>query len=273
MLLPLEDSYADVLGKALRGHALTAAELAVRLQVEPSEVETLLDGTWSELLARRAATVLNLRADSLVALAEKTWRPRPPEFFMGLAEFTTPFGDMTVNAYLVWNDQTKQAVMFDTGADASGALRFAQAHDLKIRAIFLTHTHGDHVFDLDRAKELTGAPAYVNAREPFEGAESFDTGRRFAFEGLELETRLTWGHSPGGTTFVIHGLTKPLAVVGDALFAGSMGGAKYSYSEALRTDREEILSLPPETILCPGHGPLTTVAEERAFNPFFPELT
>jgi len=59
------------------------------------------------------------------------------------------------------------------------------------------------------------------------------------------------------------------AVVGDALFAGSMGGPNTSYADCLRTNREEILSLPPETILCSGHGPLTTVALERAHNPFF----
>jgi glyoxylase-like metal-dependent hydrolase (beta-lactamase superfamily II) len=53
------------------------------------------------------------------------------------------------------------------------------------------------------------------------------------------------------------------------MFAGSMGGGKVSYDEALRTSRQEILSLPDETIICPGHGPLTTVGEQRQANPFF----
>ena len=61
-----------------------------------------------------------------------------------------------------------------------------------------------------------------------------------------------------------------MAVVGDAMFAGSMGGGGVSYADALGTNRAEILTLPDETILCPGHGPLTTVGEQKVHNPFFP---
>jgi glyoxylase-like metal-dependent hydrolase (beta-lactamase superfamily II) len=68
---------------------------------------------------------------------------------------------------------------------------------------------------------------------------------------------------------VIGGLERPVAIVGDALFAGSMGRANTSYADCIRTNSEEILSLPTQTILCPGHGPLTTVALERKHNPFF----
>jgi glyoxylase-like metal-dependent hydrolase (beta-lactamase superfamily II) len=71
---------------------------------------------------------------------------------------------------------------------------------------------------------------------------------------------------------VVEGLARPLAIVGDALFAGSMGGAKVSYADALATNRREIFSLPDATVLAPGHGPLTSVGEEKIHNPFFPEL-
>ena len=73
-------------------------------------------------------------------------------------------------------------------------------------------------------------------------------------------------------TDVINGLDSPVAIVGDAIFAGSMGGGIVSYSDALRTNREKIMTLPDETILCPGHGPMTTVMEEKKHNPFFPEF-
>jgi glyoxylase-like metal-dependent hydrolase (beta-lactamase superfamily II) len=76
-------------------------------------------------------------------------------------------------------------------------------------------------------------------------------------------------HADGGITYVVRGLAHPVAIVGDAIFAGSMGGGKVSYADALRTTRSEILSLPDETILASGHGPLTTVAEQKAHNPFF----
>jgi glyoxylase-like metal-dependent hydrolase (beta-lactamase superfamily II) len=89
---------------------------------------------------------------------------------------------------------------------------------------------------------------------------------------LKIEPRSTWGHSKGGTTYVVTGLARPLAIVGDALFASSMGGGIVSFPDALSTNRKEIFTLPDETVICPGHGPLTTVREEKAHNPFYPEF-
>jgi len=86
---------------------------------------------------------------------------------------------------------------------------------------------------------------------------------------LQIDTRLTWGHSPGGMTYVVIGLAHPIAIVGDSLFAGSMGGGNVSYHDALRNNLEKILTLSDDTIICPGHGPMTTVGEEKAHNPFF----
>ena len=70
---------------------------------------------------------------------------------------------------------------------------------------------------------------------------------------------------------MVAGLERPVAVAGDSLFAGSMGGGNVSYEDALRNNREKILTLPDETIVCPGHGPLTTVGKEKRENAFFAE--
>jgi len=70
-------------------------------------------------------------------------------------------------------------------------------------------------------------------------------------------------------TYVVTGLARPIAIVGDSLFAGSMGGGNVSYDAALRNNLEKILTLLDETIICPGHGPMTTVGEEKQHNPFF----
>ena len=135
--------------------------------------------------------------------------------------------------------------------------------------ILLTHAHPDHVADLRRLEEETGAPVYISDLEAAEGAEAIEEGKRFRVGSLEIESRLTSGHSPGGMTFVVTGLARPVAIVGDSLFAGSMGGGNVSYEDALRNNREKILTLPDETIVCPGHGPLTTVGKEKRDNPFF----
>jgi glyoxylase-like metal-dependent hydrolase (beta-lactamase superfamily II) len=201
----------------------------------------------------------------LAALAAKAWYPRDPGPIAGLACFNTPYEDMTVNSYVVFDPETKIAAAFDTGADCSGMLQLP----VKIQQIFITHIHGDHILELDRLIEKTGAKAYVSEREPIAGAEPFADGRRFQIGKLQVETRRTSGHARGGVTYVVTGLAKRLAIVGDAIFAGSMGGGAVSFEEALRTNRENILTLPDDTVICPGHGPLTTVGEEKLHNPFF----
>jgi glyoxylase-like metal-dependent hydrolase (beta-lactamase superfamily II) len=176
---------------------------------------------------------------------------------------------MTVNAYVVFDPKTREAAALDTGADADPMLQFIRQKQLTLALILLTHTHADHVFELDRLKGATGAKAFVSEREPLAGAEPFADGKEFALGGLKIEARRTSGHARGGTTFVVTGLARRLAMVGDALFAGSMGGGAVSYDEALRTNRTGIFTLPDDTIICPGHGPLTTVGEEKLHNPFF----
>jgi len=112
----------------------------------------------------------------------------------------------------------------------------------------------------------------VNGREPVAGAERFDVGANFSIGGLKVGTRSTRGHSPAGTTYVIEGLSRPIAIVGDAIFAQSMGGGVISFHDALATNRSEIFTLSDETVVCPGHGPMSSVGEEKAHNPFFPEF-
>lgn len=269
MSIPLEDQFSDIVGKAMRGLRLTDSDVAARAGVSAEAVQRLCGGDFEEAAARQVAPVLGLNAGALVASAGKAWRPEPITL-EGLAQFNTPFEDMTVNSYLVWDSGSRQAAAFDTGTDVSEMIDLLQERELTLRAIFLTHTHGDHVFELDRLKAKTGAPAFVGTREPLDGARLVEAGT-FTFElgQLHVETRLTWGHSKGGITYVISGLSRPVAIVGDAVFAGSMGGGGVSYEDALSTNREQILTLPEETVLCPGHGPLTTVAEEKRHNPFF----
>jgi hydroxyacylglutathione hydrolase len=268
MPIPLEDTYTDILGKAMRGLKLDDATVAQRAGVGVPELQTLRGGEFSAAVAGKVAPLLGLNFGALSAVAEKRYVPGEVTI-EGLAQFNTPFEDMTVNAYLVWDPKTREAAVFDTGADASGILEEAAAKSLTVRHIFLTHTHGDHIFDLDRLREKTGAPVWVGDREPVEGAKTFSPGQSWRLGNLRIESRLTWGHSPGGITYVVSGLERPVAVVGDSIFAGSMGGGNVSYTDAVKNNVEQILTLPPTTVLCPGHGPLTTVGEELKNNPFF----
>jgi glyoxylase-like metal-dependent hydrolase (beta-lactamase superfamily II) len=269
--IPLEDNFNDILGKAQRGLKLTDAQLAAKTGVSEAAIAAAKAGKVDEAVLRKLAPALGLGADRLVASARKSWYPAA-RAIAGVAQFNTPFEDMTVNAYLLWDAATKQAVAFDTGSDCDGMLQTAKRRGVRIALILLTHTHGDHIFDLDRLKKATGAPAFVCELEPLDGAQSFAAGKRFHVGNLTIESRQTSGHSRGGITYVVAGLEKPVAVVGDAMFAGSMGGGMVSWEDALRNNRQQILTLPDETLLCCGHGPLTTVGEEKKNNPFYPEF-
>jgi glyoxylase-like metal-dependent hydrolase (beta-lactamase superfamily II) len=268
MAIPLEDKFNDIVGKAMRGLQLSDSQVAQKTGADAAAVQALRDGEWNESVARKVAPALGLGADALADSGNESYAPKAISID-GLAQFNTPYEDMTVNSYLVWDPASGEAVAFDTGADCSGMLELAAAKKLRVKFVLLTHTHGDHIFDLDRLKSKTGAPAFVGDREPVDGAESFAAGRTWSAGALTIESRLTWGHSRGGITYVVRGLAQPVAVVGDAVFAGSMGGGGISYADALRTNREEIITLPDNTIIAPGHGPLTTVGEEKKSNPFF----
>jgi hydroxyacylglutathione hydrolase len=269
MPISLEDNFTDIIGKAQRGLALSDSAVASRAGLPTEAVQRLRGGHFDAVAAQAVAPVLGLDARALVEIGQNAYAPAEIGAFDGLAQFNTAFDDMRVNAYLAWDPATKEAAAFDTGGDCSGMIERLHALGLSLRFIFLTHTHGDHIFDLDRLQHLTGAPAFVSSREPLEGAESIEAGREFTLGSLRIGTRLTWGHSRGGITWVINGLRRPVAIVGDALFAGSMGGGMVSYRDALETNRREIFSLSDDTILCPGHGPMTSVGEEKRHNPFF----
>ncbi len=266
--VPLEDGYGDVLSKAARGLGLNVDTLARMAGISESNARAALDGHFEPNTAGRLAAALGLRYDALQALALGQWYPKTPQIPC-LSMHTSHYFAMLVNSYLVWHPDTGQAAMFDTGADATPLLEQARHVGARINNLFLTHAHGDHVADIERVVAATGATVWIAAGEELPGASTFQHGHQFAVGGLLIETRRTSGHSPAGTTYVIHGLGTPVAIVGDALFAGSMGGPKTSYAEALNTNLQSIYSLPDETVLCPGHGPPTTVALEKQWNPFY----
>ncbi|MGB8355571.1 MAG: MBL fold metallo-hydrolase [Chthoniobacteraceae bacterium] len=271
-MIPLEDSYQDILGKAQRGLKISTGTLTHDAGIGQADYEKVLEGNFDEAIVRKAAPFLKLDADRLVALGKKEWHPGITEFPDGLARTNTQFEDMTVNAYIVWDPATKKAAIFDTGADCEPLLKIISDKGLHPEYILLTHTHGDHIADLSKLTKATGASVHGPRSEVSGRAKPLDWGDTFPLGQLIIETRQTSGHAVGGTTYFIPGLITPVAVVGDAIFAGSMGGGAISYEEALRTNRENIFTLPDATILCPGHGPLTTVGLEKAHNPFYPEF-
>jgi hydroxyacylglutathione hydrolase len=272
-MIPIEDFNEDIVGKAMRGLQITTSQLSESTGVTEPAITAILNGSSNdESTLRTIAPALHLHVESLV---NATWQPNPIEV-TGLATFNTRWHDMRVNAFVVFDPASKAAAIFDTGADCTPILDFIKTEQLQVVAIFITHTHTDHVADIHRLQSMTGhPPTFVNSLE-FRlldaSANAMNEGGTFEIGSLRLRTLLTNGHAIGGNTYVIEGLERPLAIVGDSLFARSMGGGKVSYADALKNNREKVLTLSEDTVICPGHGPLTTVAEERLNNPFFPEF-
>jgi hydroxyacylglutathione hydrolase len=186
--------------------------------------------------------------------------------------FTTAGDGMTVNCYLIWDETTRAAALFDTGFEAKPILDTVLGERLLLRDIFITHSHGDHIAALsDIRTALPQAKIHTQSKsaapdQRLKAKEVFNVG------ALQIAYRETPGHAADGVTYIVSnwpGNAPAVAIVGDAIFAGSMGRGNDSWDLARQKVREHILSLPPETLVCPGHGPLTIVAEEQANNPFF----
>ena len=176
MGIPLEDNVEDILAKATRGLKLAPSEVAERAGIAPEAMRALLAGTFNEADVRKVAPVLGLGPESLVALGKKSWYPEELPPIDGLIAYNTPYGDMFVNAFLVWDPATKEAAAFDTGSDCAPALAVAREKGLNVTHVFLTHTHPDHIADLARLTAETGAPAYVSHLEPTGSARAVREG-------------------------------------------------------------------------------------------------
>lgn len=268
--IPLEDNFTDVIGKAQRGLKLTDDTLAAAARIPVADLRAVQQGEIRENVLLALARPLGLERNTLLALARREWYPEQPVFPRGFAMFNTPHEDMTVNAYLVWDGKTRLAAAFDTGTDARPMLDTLAAEGLTLRYIFLTHTHDDHIADLPRLA-TTGAEVWASELEPapHPGAKTFQENAHFHLGELSIKTLFTWGHSPGQTSFYVTGLAWPLAIVGDSLFASSTGGGLVSYDIQLRNNRQKLMTLPGDTVFACGHGPLTTLKQEKQHNPFF----
>ncbi len=219
------------------------------------------------------AQLISLNTAKLEAIANG-WQPAPKDLsaWRELRVITTAQDGLAVNCYLVWDEVQRDAALFDTGVDAQPILDLIAAEGLTLRHIFITHSHWDHVEALPKlraafpkAKIHSGSKnAPVDQRN--KNSEIIHLG------GLRVTHRETPGHAEDGVTYLVGNWQEDaphIAIVGDTIFAGSMGNGNGQWELAKQKVREQILSLPAETLLCPGHGPLTTVAEEKAHNPFF----
>lgn len=273
--MQLEDHAGDILRKARTMNHLSAGDLATTAALTEENLaafETTGAGQ-ANLNLQKLARAAGLNPQKFEAIA-RGWLPEQKAVsrWRELRMFSTREAEMTVNCFLIWDVATREAALFDTGLDAQPVLDLISREKLVLRHIFITHTHWDHVEALP-AFRAAWPEAPLHSGSPSAPArQRLQTGDVFAVGGLHVAHRQTPGHAEDGVTYLIHDWPEnapQVAVVGDAIFAGSIGRGNQSWELARQKVREHILSLPPDTLVCPGHGPLTTVGEEREHNPFF----
>jgi|UniRef100_UPI004049FF8A hydroxyacylglutathione hydrolase len=269
--IPIEDNFDDVINKTQRGLKITDEQLAQRAEVSAEDLAAVKGGKPLFPVIRRVARHLRLGPDALESLAKKEWYPEQPNFPRGFAMSNTTFEDMTVNSYLIWDSRTKHAAAFDSGANCDAIIDVIKQEGLNLRYIFITHTHDDHIADLAKLAAVGSPEVWASELEPvdFPGAKTFKENAHFHVGELSIKTLFTFGHSPGMTTFYVTGLSWPLAIVGDSVFCCSMGGSPTNFEDQYRNNKDKILPMPKDTVIASGHGPLTTLGQEKQHNPYF----
>jgi hydroxyacylglutathione hydrolase len=196
-------------------------------------------------------------------------------------------GALETNCYILGDEKTREAVVIDPGGDFGIIETHLKKLKLKTKYIILTHGHVDHIGALSQLKKATKAEILIHSKDsamlydPNQNLSIFSGGKiiatkadRLLEEGdtircdaIKLEVLHTPGHTPGGISL----LTDKMIFTGDALFCGSIGRTDFpgsSYQELIDSIKVKLLTKDDDFIIYPGHGPSSTIGEERKNNPF-----
>ena len=200
-----------------------------------------------------------------------------------------PVGPLQCNCSVIGDETSREAMVIDPGDDVDDVLELVRKHNLQVKQIVITHAHIDHVGGAMKLRAATGAPILLNQNDyallKMLDAQAAWVGMRAPGKveidhSVEPADTLHAGniaanvlHTPGHTegSVCLYFPSEKTLIAGDTLFAGSIGRTDLpggSFEKIIQSLHETVLALPDETVVVPGHGPLTTIGDERESNPF-----
>jgi hydroxyacylglutathione hydrolase len=200
-----------------------------------------------------------------------------------------PVGPLQCNCSIIGDETSREAMVIDPGDDIADILAIIEKHKLKVKQIVITHAHIDHVGGAMKLRTATGAPILLNQNDytllkmldlqadwigmqsPGKVEIDHSLGEKDTVQAGSLLANVI--HTPGHTegSICLYFPAEKKLIAGDTLFAGSIGRTDLpggSFDKIMRSLHDKVLALPDETAVVPGHGPLTTIGDEREGNPF-----
>ena len=200
-----------------------------------------------------------------------------------------PVGPLRCNCSIIGDEASREALVIDPGDEISEILAIVQKHSLRVKQIIITHAHIDHVGGAMKLRQATGAPILINENDyallkmlavqaawlgmqdpgKVEVAASLSEADTVKAGPLSANVLHTPGHTEG--SICLYFPAEKTLIAGDTLFAGSIGRTDLpggSFEKIIHSIHGKLLTLPDETVVVPGHGELTTIAQERESNPF-----
>ena len=179
--------------------------------------------------------------------------------------------DVPTGSYLVGDRESREIMWVDPAIYDNEIIRTIKENKYNLVGVAVTHNHYDHVNGIGEVIREWGVPVYIHKADssaygkkanPVKDSDMFHLGR------IQVIVHETPGHTPGSISFIVG---NKYAFTGDALFAGSVGGTygESDFRNQIKAIKDNIFSLKDDVIVCPGHGPLSTVGIERVYNPFF----
>ncbi len=276
--MPLEDDFCDIIKKARTGQGFSVGDVAQTAGLPSDNITALERGVCppDRNEVRALAEALGLRLGPLEQIAIEKWEPIAQPPMAWVERIQGSINGYGVQGYVVHDGG--EAVLIDTAYNAPAMIEFLSTHRLSLMGICLTHGHADHADGIDQILKFREAPVYLGAEDVDllswrpSGAQlkAPEHGQTITVGRLSVQCLATPGHTPGGICYRVDAESQRVCFVGDTLFSGSIGRSNPStlYQTHLRSVWTHVLGLPLEYRLLPGHGPATTVREERDHNPF-----